>query len=153
MGRSTNHPYAVRFANDVSADDLSRGVESVQRALDRHEIAGDRAGVEMHVGDFLLEPPRERSLSQDVLGAVVALQDVDGLKGIEVDDYEVTMSTADNESLIPVATRELESLASAKIGTGSDACPNHLSSGNGQLRSTLSGASARCPSSRVSTAR
>jgi hypothetical protein len=137
-----DHPYAVRFANDVSADDLSRGIESVQRALDRHEIAGDRSGVEMHVGDFLLEPPRERSLSQDVLGAVVALQDVDGLKGIEVDDYEVTMSTADNESLIPVATRALEALASAKIGTGSDAVLRITSRrGNGQLRSTLSGAS------------
>ena len=137
-----DHPYAVRFANDVSTDVLSRGVESIARTLDDHEIAGDRAGVEMHVGDFLLEPSGDGSMSRDVLGAVVALRDVDGLKGIEADDHEVTVSTADITALVPVATRALDAVATAKVGPASDAALRFVSRrDNGRLRATLSGAS------------
>lgn len=137
-----DHPYVLRFADDVSADELSRGVERVGRALDDHEIAGDRAGVEMHVGDFVLEPSRDGSLSRDVLGAVVALRGIEGLRGIEADDHEVTMSTADNEALTPVAIRALEAVATAEVGPASDTALRFISRrGNGQLRATLSEAS------------
>lgn len=135
------HPYVLRFSDGISAAQLASSLQAVEGALDDHEIAGDRAAVEMSVDDFVLEPPRDGTLSADVLGAVLALRDVKGLTGISVNDHQITLSAADNADLVPAAVEALDALAAAHVFSADDATIRLVTRrGNGALRATLSGA-------------
>lgn len=147
VDRAEDDPYNLKldiaFADDITAEQLAGAMERVDQEVDDHEVSGDRAGVEMRVAGFVLEPYRGL-LSTDILGTVLALRDVEGLTGIEADDHEITMSVADNADLLPAAIKALEVVADVKVSPFGDATIRIVSSrGRAALRSTLSGAASQ----------
>jgi hypothetical protein len=114
---SAEHPYVLRFADDVTAAQLSRGVRAIDRAVDDHRIAGDAAGVEVRADGFVLGHSEDYPLPVQVARAVVALRDVEGLTGIEADDSEVTMSVASEIDLLPIGQEVLRALSGPELDT------------------------------------
>ena len=112
---SEKHPYVLRFADDVTADQLKSGLEAVDDALDDHQIGGDRAGVRMRVNGFVLVPTESSPVPDEVLEAIVALREVDGLTGVDARDGGLTAAVDTDRDLTPVGIQVLKTLQDAGV--------------------------------------
>jgi hypothetical protein len=111
----SSRAYLVAFDEDISAEELRRGTEAVGVAVEEHEIDGDRASVVMRVNDFTLRPAERAPIPDEVLQAIVALRDADGLVGAEARNDSVIVRVEAQRDVVPGTIRALEALEGADL--------------------------------------